>query len=243
MEQKAGDLNEISSLHEAYLAPILKWRIMDIVSLKNELGFKRNYSAFCRSLRGLEDKGVIGSYRRPNGGKKVVYLTSRGEKLLAQDQNPTAVSKETLVHDLKVSELTRELLNAGLIQSASLEHEIHNKRQFGSVARVVPDALWEVVHGKKALKIALELELNLKSRPRIIEKIRQYLADSSYDSVIYFFEKKTHFESYRQLIEAEEGEKTFKKIALFWRANGQMLTEAEGLLKGKPALFMEQFRS
>ncbi len=241
IEPLKTEVFELSSLHEAYLAPLLKWRIMDVEGLRFELDFEMNYSAFCRSLRLLEAKGVIGSYRRPSSGKKFIFLTLRGEKLLKHEQNPTAISKETLVHDLKVSALVRTLTKNGWIQAGTLEHELHNKRQFGSVLRVIPDALLECMKNKKTIKIALELELNLKSRPRIVEKVRQYLADDSFDGVLYLFSKKSHFESYRQIIVEEEGEGALKKLALFIITNEDDLDRTQGVFKGKASILREVF--
>lgn len=241
IEQLKLEVAELSSLHEAYLAPLLKWRILDVEGLRFEIDFDMNYSAFCRSLRLLETKGVIESYRRPNSGKKFVFLTERGEKLLKHGQNPTAISRETLIHDLKVSEWVRAFLKRGWIQNGTLEHELHNKRQFGSALRVIPDALLESIKNKKNCKIALELELNLKSRPRIIEKVRQYLADDSIDGVLYLFSKQGHFESYRELIVDEEGEGALKKIALFAIKQENEPENASGIYRGKPSPLREVF--
>ncbi len=241
IDQLKTEVAELSSLHEAYLAPLLKWRIMDVEGLRFELDFEMNYSAFCRSLRLLEAKGVIGSYRRPSSGKKFIFLTLRGEKLLKHEQNPTAITKETLVHDLRVSEWVRSFIKSGWIQNGTLEHELHNKRQFGSVLRVIPDALLECVKNKKPFKIAMELELNLKSRPRIIEKARQYLADDSFDGVLYLFSKKSHFESYRQLIVDEEGEGALKKLALFTITQEDDLESTHGVYRGKASSLREVF--
>ena len=235
------ELLELDMNTQTYLSPVVKWRIIDIPSLAQECDLKTSHSNFCRLFRSLEKKGIVGSYRKPGGGRKFIFLTPKGEKLMALTDNPTAVTNETIIHDLKVSEVGRHFLNQGWITSCELEHEIHNKRSFGSVDRVVPDARFLMNKSGKATRMAFELELTVKSHARSEEKVRQYLANSPYDSVMYLFSKESHMANFRRMLIERIGESELRPILFFWWDWKVPLKEIVGLAKGKPVKLVEVF--
>src|SRR5690606_34837540 len=113
-----------NSVHLSYLSPLLKWRVMDLESLRKECFHEPEYFNFCRIVRSLEKSKILESYRHPFNRKKYVYLGPFGEGQLSIKENPTAVSKETLIHDIKVSEITRSFINLGWVENAELEHQL-----------------------------------------------------------------------------------------------------------------------
>lgn len=235
------EIIELNSIHQTYLAPIQKWRIIDLKGLRSEYDFNPHYVTFCRVIRKLERMGVLGSYRQAGTRQKFVFLTPLGEKLVALAENPTAVSKETLLHDLKASQLVRMFRQRGWILSGALEHELHNKRQFGSSGRVVPDASLEGMRLGKPFKLALEVELTVKSHARIQEKVRQYLEEATYDNVLYFFERKNHMENYYQMLAEKMGEAKIRRVMFFWWDWSAPIEEAQGLFKGEKKRLGEIF--
>jgi hypothetical protein len=206
----------VNSVHLSYLRPLLKWRIMDVKSLMKESELEPNYHGFYRIIRELESKKVLEGFRDPYSRKKYVYLSSRGESALSLKENPTSVSENSLIHDLKVSEICRLFLQNGWIKEALLEHEINDKRAFLSTSKVNPDALFEGERKGKKFKIAFELELTRKSKQRIIQKALHYGESDYYDYVLYMFSQKSLVESYMESIKEKVGTEKMKKFMFFF---------------------------
>lgn len=206
----------VNSVHLSYLRPLLKWRIMDVRSLMKESELESNYHAFYRVIRELQSKKVLEGFRDPYSRKKYVYLSSRGESALSLKENPTSVSENSLVHDLKVSEIGRLFLENGWIKEALLEHEITDKRVFLSTSKVNPDALFEGERKGKKFKIAFELELTRKSKQRIIQKAYHYCVSDYYDYVLYMFSQESLVESYMETIREKLGAEKMNKFMFFF---------------------------
>lgn len=204
------DVN-LNSVHLNYLTPLLKWRVMDLESLRKENMSALSYKNFHRIIRGLEKKEVLQGYRDPFSRKKFVYLSSFGEDQLSLKENPTAISQESLIHDTKVSEFCRTLLNLGWALEAELEHQIHDKRQFKMNFKVIPDALIYLERNGYKYQLAFELERHRKNNQKIIEKMRQYGDFNFYHYILYLFPSWNLMEKYRSLaIENLEPEKMGK---------------------------------
>lgn len=205
-------LTYMNGRHLNYLAPLLKWRVLDIEALRKEAIRAPQYKNFHRIIRVLEKKNILGGLRDPYSRKKYIYLTSVGEKLLSLKDNPTALSTETLIHDIKVSEVSRGFLEKGWAKEIELEHQIVDKKNFMAEYKIVPDA---VIHTEKdgfKYRIALELELTRKSNQRVIEKAKLYNATSIYHYVIYLFGHKSLLEKYKEIISDAVGSDGLKRF-------------------------------
>lgn len=235
------EIMELNQQQRAYLGPICKWRIIDLQSLEGMYDFKPNYSTLCRLMRRLEKSGVLASYRRPGENLKYLYLTAHGEKLIGDHEQPTAINQQTLVHDLRVSLFARRLEELGLIRSSMLEHEIHNKREFGSMGRVVPDARLCGRRLGKDFTMALEVELTVKSYPRVAEKVRQYLENSPYDYVMYVFERANHLKSYQAMLTEKLNDVDLRRLMFFCWDWASDVREAKGIFKEKETTLKEFF--
>ncbi|MBL7664274.1 MAG: replication-relaxation family protein [Bacteriovoracaceae bacterium] len=210
------ELIHLNSLHLNYLSPLLKWRVMDLESLRRECFQIPKYKNFYRVIRNLEKKKVLEGYRDPFSKKKFIYLSPLGESQLSIRENTNALSKDTLLHDIKVSEIVRALLEQNLIVNAELEHQIHDKKTFNNDFGITPDAvLYLEKHGKK-IKAALELELTRKSNQRITEKARQYLDSSFYQKIIYVFSQKELMKKYQEVLLEKFGDDIIKRIHFFY---------------------------
>ncbi|MEK6626252.1 MAG: replication-relaxation family protein, partial [Bdellovibrionota bacterium] len=170
----------ISSAHLNYLSPLLKWRVMDLESLRRECFHAPKYKNFYRIIRALERDKILEGYRDPFNRKKYVYLSSFGEDQISHKENPTAISKDTLIHDIKVSEIAMAFFHLGWAFDVELEHQLHDKRNFKVTYKIIPDALLHCEKNGAKFKIALEVELSRKNSQRIVEKARQYLESSYY---------------------------------------------------------------
>lgn len=235
----------LSSVHLNYLEPLLKWRVLDLESLRKESFRAPTYKSFQRIIRTLEKQKILEGYRDPYNRKKYIYLSSFGEGQLALDENPTALSKDTLIHDIKVTEISKAMLEAGWIMDAELEHKINDKRNFRTIYKIIPDA---ILHGSKAgmnYKIAMELELSRKNNQRIVEKATQYLQSSQFNYVLYLFPKKSLLEKYVEVIKDKLGEEGLERLMFFYddrlTADTSSIGEWEGIFKGRNLKLRELF--
>lgn len=205
----------ISSLHLNYLTPLLKWRVMDLESLRKECFRATKYKNFHRIIRNLEKEKVLDGYRDPHSRKKFVFLSPFGESELSLKENPTALSSETLIHDLKVSEITRSLFSKGWVDDVELEHQVHDKRNFKLTYKIIPDAILYLEKKGHKFQIAFELELTRKSNQRLIEKMKQYEDSSYYHYVMYFFPSEKMMEKYVAQAEENLGKDRISKFMFF----------------------------
>lgn len=235
----------LNSLHLNYLTPLLKWRVMDLESLRKECLRVPKYKNFNRIIRNLEKKNILEGYRDPFSRKKFIYLSSKGEQQLSLKENPTALSKDTLIHDIRVSEIARELLSREWVDDVELEHQIHDKRNFKMDYKVIPDAILHLEKRGHKYRLALELELTRKNNQRLVEKIRQYKASNYYDYIIYIFPNSHLMERYSDVIKEKLGTDALKRIMFFYHENisgdALNLDAIHGVFSGKQVQFRDVF--
>ena len=205
-------INHLNSVYMNYRTPLLKWRVMDLESLRRECDAGPNYQHFARVIRMMEKANIVEGYKHRFNGKKYIYLSPFGEGQVASEKNPTAISKDSLIHDIKVSEIARNFMNFGWIDHILLEHHLLNKRDFRAVYKVIPDALLESMRNGKKIKCAFELELTQKNKQRIKEKVKQYMISSRYDYIIYFFSKESVMNTYMSVVKDIVGEKNLDRF-------------------------------
>jgi len=236
----------LRSAHLNYLEPLLKWRILDLESLRKECFRAPKYHNFYRVIRALEKQNILEGYRDKYSRKKYVYFTPFGESQLSLEENPSALSRDTLIHDIKVTEIIKAMIDRMWIDDADLEHQIHDKRAFRTTYKVIPDA---ILHGEKKkvkYKIAFELELSRKNNQRIIEKASQYLEGSHFNYVLYIFSKKSLMEKYIEILEGKFGEKILDRFMFFFNeeldSKSREINCWEGTFEGKKLTLEELFR-
>ena len=242
-----SEFNHLNSVYINYLTPLIKWRVMDLESLRRECVTTPTYSHFARVIRKMEKVQVVQGYRHPFNGKKYIFFSSLGEKQVAHKSNSTAISKESLIHDIKVSEIARNFKALGWVDSIQLEHELTNKRDFRAAYKVIPDALMEVTKAKHRYQLALELELTQKNKQRIREKAKQFIISTQYDYVLYFFSKESVAKTYRQEILSAVGEKNLHKFIFvtdqFMTAQESKLQDLTAYIKDRPMKLSAIFNS
>lgn len=223
--------------HLTYIEPLSKWRILDIQSLLSEAPRSPNYKSFTRILRKLEAAQLVKAWLDPISKKKFLYLTSFGERVVSDCENPSSLQDEYLAHDIKAASFVKGLLDAGWVERGELEHNLTNKANFHTTHKLIPDA---VVHFSKKgfeYKMAIEIELTRKSNIRITEKIKQYFAEEHYHLVGYVFPTISLMEKYKGVLLERFGLEVFKKIIFLHHAplvtTGQSLAEITGFYQGK----------
>lgn len=233
-EYQYGQLN--------YLTPLLKWRIMDVKSLKEASEFPKNYYSFCRVIRNLEEKKLLLSQRDPTNRKKYVYLSSLGEQALSGDEGTILIHPETLNHDRWVSEIIQGMLVRGWILDFKLEHEIKSKGISSISHGLIPDAILKGEKQKVNFTMAFELELTRKNFPRMVEKLRQYAYGKEYDYFFYLFTNPRLMETYRQLIKEKVSDEFHEQFMLFCGDESMKLEDFYGYAVGKKTTLKELFQ-
>lgn len=223
----------LNGLYLSYLTPLLKWRVLNLESLRRECFNEPEYFNFCKIIRSLEKAKVLEAYRHPFNRKKYVYLSALGEDKLSLKENPSAISKDTLIHDIKVSEMAKRFVELGWADNVELEHQLSDKRNFRATYKIIPDALLEIKKNGVDYKIALEVELSRKNNQRIIEKARQYAASTYYNHVFFYFSRREVMNQYLSVLSETLGEAGLVKFMFFYEQNGSDLLKITGIFKGK----------
>lgn len=198
-----------------YLAPLKKWRVLEVKMIYEEAaGYKGSLAAFRKMMMKLERRNFIKSYFDAQSSKKYLHLTEDGEAYLGVKEGVPAISKETFFHDSRVSEICKRMLGFNAIKEVQLEHEFIERSNFTSSHRIYPDALFFGERKGVKFRMAFELELTRKAMPKYLGKAQQYLESSAYDYAFYLFGYPGVFESYKNEFLKSFGEKVSSKIIM-----------------------------
>lgn len=193
-----------------FLRPLKKWRILSLKDLKNECHDTSSFSSFTRRIYRLEkDKNLLESFIDPYTKEKYVFLSQKGASYVSEKSDSPSLSPQTIIHDAKVSKLTRAFLKLELFRHHSLEHE-YKQQLFTNKARA--DAILTGKKKKRDFQIALELELTRKAKPRIKNKIIEHLINNRFDYILYYFQDESLLKAYKRIIEEEYEIKTQNRV-------------------------------
>jgi len=229
---KVDPFRLINSEHLRMIAPLAKWKVLSLKDLKKECGHLYHYSGFQRLMRTLERKGILKGYRDPWNRKKYYYLSELGNKLFYPKNQSSEYSDEFISHDSRVSDISRELLDWGIISKVDIE----------SKGSFVPDA--EFSGGKKSQSyvMAFELEISRKSKERIRNKLIHYGKSSIFDFILYIFATEGLRDLFKEILEEIFPRQYGERFLLFYLptlfSKKMMLKKAEGYFKNKK-MFLE----
>jgi DNA-binding MarR family transcriptional regulator len=206
--------SKINPEHLKLLYPLKEWRVLDLASLLKKSDTRLSQPGLVRLVLRLEKANIIKGFRDPWSRKKYVYLTKLGEELISLNDNPTAISQESLFHDLRVVDLGQELIKNNVFKKIRFEHQIVNRKNYVTNLALIPDAEVDGVMNGKNFSLAIELELHQKSKDRLEKKGEQYLG-SLYDHCLFMFSDKNTLENYKKFFTEKLGPKFNEKIFLF----------------------------
>lgn len=205
---------KINPEHLKLLYPLKEWRVLDLASLHKRSNARLSQAGLVRLILRLEKSKVIKGFRDPWSRKKYVYLTRTGEDLISLNDNPTAISEESLFHDLRVVDLGQELIKNNVFKKIRFEHQIVNRKNYITNLALIPDAEVDGVMNGKNFSLAIELELHQKSKDRLEKKGELYLG-SLYDHCLFMFSDRNTLENYKKFFTEKLGPKFNEKIFLF----------------------------
>lgn len=138
----------------------------------------------CRRLRTLEERGIIRRVRGLPDGSVVWTLSRNAAHRRGLDGPSRNFNRNTLEHDVVLSDVRMALTRLGLGGHWIPEHELRRKAwkehyQKGTRPEVIPDALLTVRASGEYRVIAVEVELKMKSRERYKKIFQSYGNKSS----------------------------------------------------------------
>jgi len=178
--------------YENILAQIGRWKVISIKNLYEIMPVAISYQGFAKQIRKLESSGFVSSFLFPDKSK-YIYLTRKGVMLVPYGVEYSH-SKEMIVHDLKCGIVLRELLKF----ENFMEGQILGDKSEG----LSPDAKILAKKKDKEYVLALELELNQKSKDRIKEKFKKYSSSVTYHYVLYVFQSPEVMNAYTKILQA-----------------------------------------
>jgi len=142
-----------------------------------------------RRLRRLEKNGLI---KRITGLSNTILwaMTSQALKYGGSEDFKRHWNKNQLDHDHKLNELRLFLEELEISQNWVTEHELRllTFRKYKieeAKSKLIPDGIMVVRSGIRNISVAIELELNLKSRSRIEDILERYLEKKELTSLWY----------------------------------------------------------
>ena len=138
-----------------------------------------------RRLRLLKQRGwLLASEGLSNGGLAWI-LSKKGALLFNLEGETKPINRNTLQHDVIVSDVRIQLERLGIVESWTPEHILKKKaaksfhereKSFSYVEDppIVPDSLFITKQGWEIKAVALEVELSLKSKARYKKIFSQY---------------------------------------------------------------------
>ena len=160
---------------------------------------KKNSKSHYKRLYRLKEHGFIESLKAPLNSASGYTITLKGQNLLraySYQVSPCVIKKDTYTgsyeHDLLLNELKNILIKSPLIENFIPEYQIAYrilrsskvKRKY-QLKDKIPDGLFTLFVQKKPQKIALELELSLKSKKRYENIFSKHLLTKSWNTIFY----------------------------------------------------------
>lgn len=203
-----------NKIHLDYLRPLIKWRILNLETLRSEIVYQqKKYDRFRQIIRKFEQNKITDSFIDPYSNKKFIFLTSLGGRLINENGIQSSLSEETIFHDARAVEVIREILSYPGFEESKLEHEIESRHEFSRRTTFIPDGILTFEKGGEKARVVFELELSRKTKKRILEKLNRYTENIFYRFVFYFLPTLSLLTLFKELVGEVGGA---QKIALFF---------------------------
>ena len=219
------------------LRPLLKWRILDLEGLQQELTYQVPLMTLYKHLVDFEKEGVVVSKNVLRDRRKYFYLSNLGLERLGHKKSLGLID-EFFTHDLKVTQVVRQLLRSPNFTDVKFENEL-------GTGTFIPDSELKFNYKERTLILSLEMELSRKSKERILSKAEFYLSSSYYDLVLYIFPSHSLMRSYYKVFQEKLGSGFNQKLLLMANENLMAmnfdLAEAKGFYQGHEVLLGNVF--
>lgn len=159
------------------LAKLSRYGILSTNQIRRVFFSEVDLTTVRRRLRILEAAGFIFRVPGLDDGGLGWALTQKSATELGSSFPIRHFNRNSVGHDILLSEVRLKLESVGLGASWIPEHVLKRKTPKTSYLeeRFVPDALFTVINQNKQRVVALELELNAKSKKRYEKILQKYL--------------------------------------------------------------------
>lgn len=187
----------LSPDHYQLIEPLIKWKILSLDSLVKLIHYKGGQSNYYKKVASLEQSEIIGSFIDNHSKQKYIYLKEKGMTYLGE-QISTPINSANINHDSLSSHFSFYISGLPFTKQVIMEHEIIKKYP---MMKHRPDALFEMELMDKEVRLAFELELNAKSKERVMEMFSFYDTSNFFNNVLLVFNHEYVFNKYIKLLE------------------------------------------
>lgn len=223
----------INPIHQEVLSPLSRWKILSLNELMQESAFDGSKESFYKVIRKLEKALLIDSFIDAWSKEKHVYLEKDGFNLLGIEK-ASRICREQRYHDALVVKILRYFSQFNFYQTGYLDNEL--RQSLLTSLDHMPDAALDIKSPKRSFKLAIELELNQKTKERIMRNYRYFINSKLFHNVLYVFYKRSTFNSYYQLLRDNFTPEEQEKIILLIEPNltlaNSALAQSEIYFKG-----------
>jgi hypothetical protein len=199
----------INPAYQEILLHLSKWKVLSLSDLLIESDFRGSKDSFYKIIRKLESACMLDSFIDTWTKEKYLYLEIEGIKYLGLEGVPL-IKREQRYHDALVVKISRYLNQFNFCKEVYLDTEI--QKMMTRYDRIA-DASFVGIKEDNEFNMAIELELNQKSRDRIKKNFEFYSSSSHFNYALYVFYKSSTFNSYKKVVN-ELSEVARKRIIL-----------------------------
>jgi hypothetical protein len=200
----------LNPIHQEILYPLSRWKILSLKELQAKSEFTGSKESFYKIIRRLEKALLIDSFIDSWSKEKHVYLEKLGLEFLGIEKKQY-FNRDQRFHDALVVKIMRDLRQFNFSKETYLDFEL---RELLTSYDHIPDASLTGIKEGKEFKMAIELELNQKSKDRIIKGFNYYINSKLFNNVLFVFYKESTFKSYKKFLELNFTEEEQGKIIL-----------------------------
>lgn len=197
----------LNQTREEAIAPLLDFGVMYVSDLYKLSRSTKAKTSFYRLILRMEKDGLLISKKHTDKNKKYVYLSKDVHDTYAPDL--PYVSGDILYHDAVLASILCKFSRLNISSLCIKMHQGVSLNRFAS--GVFPDGIVFTESNEVKKKVAIEVELTRKSKDRYLRKFDLYMKEDEIDVVIFFFDSKGVYNSYKRELKLFLHENDIKK--------------------------------
>ena len=174
------------------LETLFSFGLMTTSQLERKVFSRIRRTTVLRRLRKLGKRGLIQKTSGSEKGALVWSVTAKGGALIGESSGYGHINRNTLEHDILVSEVRLVLEEIGVSREWKpghiLKKEVSPRR---GESGLIPDGIMLLPLGDSVRAVAIELELSAKAYSRYTKVIREYAGKRSIAAVWYIVSHKS----------------------------------------------------
>jgi DNA-binding MarR family transcriptional regulator len=174
------------------LETLFSFGLMTTPQLERKVFSRIRRTTVLRRLRKLGKRGLIQRTSGSEKGALVWSVTAKGGALIGEPSGYGHINRNTLEHDILVSEVRLVLEEIGVSREWKPGHILKKEVSPGRrESGLIPDGIMLLPLGDSFRAVAIELELSAKAHSRYTKVIREYAGKRSIAAVWYIVSHKS----------------------------------------------------